>query len=142
MRTYGNGLTHEGLADLMHSVLNQRYNIGRQLYDLVFASCEDTKGPVMSSDAQPPSISAPSSGDNFILTEEDEEQDLFTLQWSAPDFGFPAAVNCRVQLDPHGGDFSDPVNLGDVNSTSFTVTVVSLNTGSFLPDGPAESNPQ
>lgn len=94
---------------------------------LVFAACEDSTGPVISDDAQPPAISAPSSGENYTLTEDDAEQDLFTLQWSAPDFGFPAAISYRVQLDPHGTDFDNPINLGDVSTTSFTISVGSLN---------------
>ena len=94
---------------------------------LITTGCEDSLGPVVSSDVTPPEITTPSSGESYQLLESNADDDLLTIEWTKPDYGFPAAVNYRVEMDPTGGNFSDPVRLGDVNDTSLTLTVREMN---------------
>ncbi|MCC5914411.1 MAG: SusE domain-containing protein [Balneolaceae bacterium] len=104
---------------------------------LVFTACEDSQGPVLNSDVEPPVIESPDSGTSYVLTEDDEEEELMTIEWSTPDFGFSAAVDYRVQLSVDGS-FDDAVRVGDSNSSSLSPTVGSVNSALItagLPSG-------
>ncbi|GEM_PF-456740 len=106
---------------------------------LLFTACEDTKGPVLNPDAEAPVITAPSSGESFILEQDHAEESLFTLEWTAPDFGYPAAVSYRVEMDPDAANFDNRVNMGSVNTTSFAMMVGELNNRLLSAGLPAEA---
>lgn len=93
---------------------------------LLFTACEDSQGPVLNDDAEPPVIESPESGSSYVLLEENEEEELMTMEWTVPDFGFSAAVDYRIEgsLD---GSFDDPIRLGDTNSSSFSPQVGEMN---------------
>lgn len=94
---------------------------------LVFTSCEDSMGPQVNSGGEAPSLSSHSGGENFVLNEEDADEELFTLSWEAPDFGFNAAVTYYIEMDVDGSDFEDPVTFAQTNSTSISMTVGEVN---------------
>ena len=47
------------------------------------------------------------SDDNLVLDEENAANEILTLTWTEPDFGFSAGTY-SVQIDVQGGDFSNP----------------------------------
>jgi len=96
---------------------------------LIFTACEDSVGPTVSSDMDStPVLTSHSGGESFVLSEEDADEELFTLSWEAPDFGFRAAVTYFIEMDPEGSDFDDPVTFVQTNQTSVTMTVEQVNT--------------
>lgn len=75
-----------------------------------------------------PAITAPAQGASFTLSREvPDTTTVVTIEWSEPDFGFPAAPSYTVQLGISGNDFADAENLGTVQRTSFSVAVGDLN---------------
>lgn len=106
---------------------------------LVFSSCsKDEMGPVASSNPGSPSITAPESGQSYTLSENQAEDTLLTMEWTEPDYGFPSATSFTIQMDVQEQDFSDPMKLATVNSTSYSVTVGGMNSqmlGAGLPFG-------
>jgi starch-binding outer membrane protein SusE/F len=92
-----------------------------------FVSCEDDAvKATLKSDVAPNTIQAPPV-DSYILTMEDKDDVLETFQWTAPDFGFPAAVNYTLQADLASNDFSDPVDVLSTKQLSADVNVGSFN---------------
>src|SRR5690625_1674378 len=79
---------------------------------LLFAACEDSLGPELNPDAEPPAFQSPSSGDRIPLLEEEAGEEVLVFNWTAPDFGFPAAVDYRVEMGSPDGDFENPVKIG------------------------------
>jgi len=51
-------------------------------------------------------VSAQLSESNLVLTENTAQDDVLTITWEEPDFGFEAAPSYLVLLDLAGGDFS------------------------------------
>lgn len=94
---------------------------------LAFVACKDSHSPVLNPDAEPPAILSPSSGGNYILEEVHAEEELLTIEWSAPDFGFAAAISYRVEMGSPDGDFDNPENIGSSTSTSLTLAVEEMN---------------
>lgn len=93
---------------------------------VIFASCEDDLGPVANSDPGAPTITSPESGDSFVLT-EDEADDMLTMEWSKPDFGFDAAATYTVEMAMEGTDFDSPTEIAEVNDTSLEISVEEMN---------------
>lgn len=94
---------------------------------LLLASCEDSLGPVINTEVDAPTIMSPSSGNSFVLTEEEAEETLLTLEWTAPDYGFTAPITYIVQMAEAGTEFEDPSSLGESNTTSYSITVGEMN---------------
>ena len=94
---------------------------------LVFASCEDSTGPVVSSEPEVPEISNPTSGASFVLNKADEEMVMDMMSWSSANFGFSAAVNYTIEVDPQAASFETPTELATVSETSYSPTVGQLN---------------
>ncbi len=46
------------------------------------------------------------SADTVVLTEEIAENNVLTVNWTDPDFGFDAAPSYTVMIDVNGGDFT------------------------------------
>lgn len=94
----------------------------------LFASCDKGElGPVMSTNPNAPSITAPQDGKSYMLTEEQAKDTLLTMQWDEPDYGYSAAPQYAVQMGSPGEDFTSPINLATVNKTSYSVIVEDMN---------------
>ncbi len=50
------------------------------------------------------------SSQSVVLTKENAAQDVLTVKWSQPDYGFQAASAYTVLVDKKGGDFSNAVS--------------------------------
>ncbi|MFN0176206.1 MAG: SusE domain-containing protein [Saprospiraceae bacterium] len=82
---------------------------------LLGACTEKDKEPIFAPGAAP-SITSPSGGTSYVLTES-TAGDIFSLfSWSAADFGYKAGVNYTLQLDKAGNNFADPLAVGSVNA--------------------------
>ena len=83
-------------------------------------SCDDVER-VYYNDAAESVLSL--SDDNLLLNEENAANEILTLTWTEPDFGFSAAALYSVQIDVQGGDFSNPqiISVGGAFDKTFTV---------------------
>ena len=68
-------------------------------------SCDDVER-VYYNDAAETVLSL--SDNNLTLSEDNGANEILTLTWSDPDYGFDAAALYSVQMDVQGGDFSNP----------------------------------
>lgn len=94
----------------------------------VIASCDESNtGPVLDSNPGTPSITSPESGQSYTLNEENAEDTLLTMEWTAPDYGFAAAPEYIVEMGAAGQDFADATEIATVNTTSYSVTVGIMN---------------
>ena len=106
---------------------------------LVF-NCEDfVTDPVLNL-GNAPAIASPGAGTSFVLQEEQAEQVLTNMEWSAADFGFSAAITYNVEIDKAGNGFADARTLGTSNNTSLEITQERLN-GLILAMGVEEALP-
>ncbi len=94
---------------------------------LVFTSCEDSVGPTISSDPGSPTLTSEVDGQSYVLNEEDEDQELFTLSWDAPDFGFSAPILYTIEMDADESGFENPVTFLETRETSVSMTVGQVN---------------
>ncbi|RMD69038.1 MAG: SusF/SusE family outer membrane protein [Bacteroidetes bacterium] len=74
-----------------------------------------------------PQITSPADGSSFVLTEDIAADTFATVEWTAADFGFQAAVTYEVQLDKAGNDFSNPILLGTTSGLSLPLVVEKVN---------------
>jgi hypothetical protein len=93
------------------------------LFAFIF-SCDDVER-VYYNDAAETVLSL--SDDNLVLNEENAANEVLTLTWTEPDFGFSAAALYSVQIDVQGGDFSNPQIISVGGSLDKTFTVEELN---------------
>lgn len=94
---------------------------------LVFTSCEDTTGPVVDTEPEAPEISQPTAGSTFVLNREESETEIDMMEWTSANFGFSAAVQYTIELDPTGSSFESPIEITTINGTSYSPTVGQLN---------------
>jgi hypothetical protein len=87
-------------------------------------SCDDVER-VYYNDAAETVLSL--SDNNLILSEDNGANEILTLTWSDPDYGFDAAALYSVQIDVQGGDFSNPQIISVGSSLEKTFTVEELN---------------
>ena len=87
-------------------------------------SCDDVER-VFYNDAAETVLSL--SDDNLTLSDDNGANEILTLTWSDPDYGFDAAALYSVQMDVQGGDFSSPQIISVGNSLEKTFTVEELN---------------
>ena len=87
-------------------------------------SCDDVER-VYYNDAAETVLSL--SDNNLILSEDNGANEILTLTWSEPDYGFDAAALYSVQMDVQGGDFSNPQIISVGSSLEKTFTVEELN---------------
>lgn len=97
----------------------------------VFTSCEDERdNPVLdTTQIQPPVINGPTGGD-FVLLQENLENQLFTVEWSNADYVLDSGLvspTYAVEFDVVGNDFGNPATLTTTRETSANVTVNRLN---------------
>ena len=67
------------------------------------------------------------SDDNLTLSDDNGANEILTLTWSDPDYGFDAAALYSIQMDVQGGDFSSPQIISVGSSLEKTFTVEELN---------------
>ena len=86
----------------------------------LFYSCDDVERVYYNDGAE---TVLTLSDDNLVLNEENAANEILTLTWTQPDFGFSAAALYSVQIDVQGGDFSNPqiISVGGVFDKTFTV---------------------
>ena len=102
---------------------------------LMVVSCATRhNGPYLSDNPGQPGISSPNSGTSYTLDKSKSTATLFTMKWSAPDYGFPAAVTYTVQMDKPGNNFSNPVKVGTSHSTQIAISHGDMNSA-LLGDG-------
>ena len=97
---------------------------------LIFSSCDKEElGPVANtSDPGAPAVTSPSSGESFTLDRNQVEEEVMTIEWDKPDFGFAAAPTYTIQMDSAGNNFANPIEVARVTQqTSYTVTTGDLN---------------
>ena len=84
-------------------------------------SCDKDEEKLILQDGTAPVLSA--STTTLELLEENAENDAITLNWTASDYGYQAAVNYILQLDMKGNNFAAPVEapMGSVLTKKFTV---------------------
>lgn len=87
-------------------------------------SCDDVER-VYYNDAAETVLSL--SDNNLTLSEDNGTNEILTLTWSDPDYGFDAAALYSVQMDVQGGDFSNPQIISVGSSLEKTFTVEELN---------------
>jgi len=92
----------------------------------LFACEEEEKGPVIGVFTTP-SISSPSGGLSYVLTEATEDDVMATFTWSAADFGFQAATTYVVMMDFADNNFAKPFNLGNTTDLELSVLVGDVN---------------
>ena len=93
------------------------------LFTLIY-SCDDVER-VYYNDAAETVLSL--SDNDLVLNEENAANEILTLTWTEPDFGFSAAALYSVQIDVQGGDFSNPQIISVGGSFDKTFTVEELN---------------
>ena len=47
------------------------------------------------------------SSSNVMLSKEDKDQEVLTISWTEPAFGYDAVAQYNVLFDVSGGDFSE-----------------------------------
>ena len=95
---------------------------------MMVVSCATKRnGPYLSATPGNPSITSPADGKTYTLNKSNATDTLFTMNWTAPDYGYPAAVTYTVQMDNPGDNFANPVKLGTANLPSFSITEGDLN---------------
>jgi|TARA_B100001093_G_scaffold481042_1_gene511438 hypothetical protein len=87
-------------------------------------SCDDVER-VFYNDAAETVLSL--SDDNLTLSDDNGANEILTLTWSDPDYGFDAAALYSIQMDVQGGDFSSPQIISVGSSLEKTFTVEELN---------------
>lgn len=96
---------------------------------LIFSTACDPKtfDPVLVvGDIQSAAITTPAAGTAIVMTEAEADKTL-TFKWSETNYGFDAAVTYSLQADFEGGDFSEPIALGNSTEASLTLTYESIN---------------
>lgn len=93
-----------------------------------FTSCkDDDPKPTLKSNVAANELLAPSAN-AYVLTSENASNILETFKWTAPNFGFNAAVNYKLQIDKSTGDFTNAIDLATVTGkTEFAVKVSEMN---------------
>ena len=100
----------------------------------ILHSCEkDEHEPVLNMDlAVAPQFTSPSSGGTYVLTEEEETNLLFTIQWSAADYKTADMPEVRylLQIDKSANNWQNPETIRDVvetRETAYDFTVSAMN---------------
>ena len=90
----------------------------------LFYSCDDVERVYYNDGAE---TVLTLSDDDLVLSEENASNEILTLTWTQPDFGFSAAALYSVQIDVQGGDFSNPQIISVGGSLDKTFSVEELN---------------
>ncbi|MDO6388822.1 SusE domain-containing protein [Pontibacter sp. BT731] len=109
----------------MKSTINKLFTLC--LISLVLFSCEKEEERLVLRPGAVPTLA--STANSVELAAENKAEDAITLNWTAADYGFQAAVTYTLQFIAEGGDFAEA---REVETTpgmlSKTLTVAELNT--------------
>lgn len=97
---------------------------------LLSACSKEEKDPVLNTgQITAPAFTNPSSGDSYILLEDNQDNIFTTFQWSAANYGMEnlAATTYKLEMDRTGNDFGDPVFLQNTTDTEISYTVGGMN---------------
>ena len=90
----------------------------------LFQACDDVERVYYNDSAE--TILSLSDND-LVLSEDSAVNEILTLTWTDPDYGFDAAALYSIQIDLQGGDFSNPQIISVGGSLDKTFTVEELN---------------
>lgn len=87
-------------------------------------SCEEIDKPTLN----PAAVIVPElSATEVVLTDEAVGQDVLTISWDQPDYGFQASPAYSIYIDKADGDFSAPVAVSNGSSISKVFKTEELN---------------
>ena len=90
----------------------------------LFQACDDVER-VYYNDSAETVLSL--SDNDLVLSEDSAVNEILTLTWTEPEYGFDAAALYSIQIDVQGGDFSNPQIISVGGSLDKTFTVEELN---------------
>ncbi|WP_299991557.1 SusE domain-containing protein [uncultured Pontibacter sp.] len=109
----------------MKSTINKLFTLC--LMSLVLFSCEKDEERLVLRPGAVPTLAATES--SVELTAETKGEDAITMNWTAADYGYQAAVTYTLQFIAEGGDFETAREIeATPGTTSRTLTVAELNT--------------
>ncbi|MCU4177501.1 SusE domain-containing protein [Carboxylicivirga sp. N1Y90] len=97
---------------------------------MVVSSCSEDKeyAKIMNPDeVDAPSVTAPSEGEEFVLSLDDKDELAMIIRWDKSDFGIDIKMDFSVDIDVKDGDFTMPINLALTTSDSLALTQEELN---------------
>ncbi len=98
---------------------------------MILSSCSEDKELVRIAnpeDVDPPVVTAPVAGDDFVLSLDDKDELAMVIRWNRPDFGVDLKMDFSVDIDLKGGDFtSNAINLGLTSNDTLALTHGELN---------------
>lgn len=109
----------------MKSTINKLFTLC--LMSLVLFSCEKDEERLVLRPGAAPTLAA--TENSVELTAETKGEDAITMNWTAADYGYQAAVTYTLQFIAEGGDFEAAREVeATPNTTSRTFTVAEMNT--------------
>lgn len=95
---------------------------------LIFGACDDVDITVLNTDAN---TIVSLSTNTVILAKDIADNEVLTVSWNKPDYGFAATATYKVMIDISGGDFTtaEIINVGTDLLKSFTADELN---GKFL----------
>src|SRR5687768_6083329 len=91
------------------------------------ASCEDdAEKAVLNTMVASNELKLPSST-TYVLSLENKDNVMETFEWTAPDFGFPAAGSYELQVDVAGNNFAYAQEIASGTTLSAPVNVGAFN---------------
>ena len=87
----------------MKKIMNKKSIFLLSLLLVTFVACDDVEIVQINPEAN---TVVSLSADTVVLTEEIAENNVLTVNWTDPDFGFDAAPSYTVMIDVNGGDFT------------------------------------
>lgn len=92
---------------------------------VLFSSCEKDEIKTYLNPGVVPAITL--SSQSIVLVKENAAQDILTVSWAQPDYGFQAASAYTVLIDKKGGDFSNAVGISVGSNLKKVFKVSELN---------------
>jgi hypothetical protein len=87
----------------MKKIMNKKSIFLLSLLLVTFVACDDVEIVQINPEAN---TVVSLSADAVVLTEDIAENNVLTVNWTDPDFGFDAAPSYTVMIDVNGGDFT------------------------------------
>lgn len=104
----------------------------------LFSGCtEDETLVYLSTTPEKPVLQLPENGEAYIISEATGENNI-AFKWSDADFGAPTEITYKLQADKDGGDFSNPIELGETTNNFISLKSSKLNSMLVRADFEAE----
>jgi len=99
---------------------------------VIISACkkEEDKDPVLNTgQISAPVFTSPSSGEAYILLEDNADNILTTFKWSPTIYGLDnlATTTYKLEMDRTGNDFADAIFLDNTTNTEISYTVKAMN---------------